>query len=599
MQISIQNFRSWKKKSDLTIPNQPGLYLVSGENLDDPSRLGGNGTGKSSMFDSIAWVLFGSTLGGEKGGQVATKGKISVTIDYCGHKITRNASPGSITVDEKEVTAKELSDLVGMTIDEYANICHFGQKYKVFIEWSHKEQMILLSELLGLDRWSNYSERASQKVINVKKIIEQKKANLSYQKSSIDTAEESIGHYRAESVELYNKLISLELEVKEFHEKSIQDVHVYDQNILEFQKYIDTANTKISEIDRDLASFTILERESFEKIAKEEAVLNSLLGERVRLDDLSGKVCPECLQEVSGGHVSEKMSLIDKEIEKQKEIHSNLIAFSDNQKSMIERLKTERKSWEETLRSVMQDFNELKDHIQSIESENALNSKLKLMTQNTLIEYQNNYQQKMDFISKKVQEVETISSDVHKVEKEIFDLEYESSILSDLVKEFQAIGIKLMDDALYTISNYANRYLSELMSGWYVKFSTDKEMSSGETKTRLNITVVSSDGLESSINKLSGGEEQRIRVATTLAIADYLSEQKGISVPFQVFDESMIFLSPEGSDNILQMLRNRAIEKAIPIFFIDHKSDDSQYFDGKILIRKENGESRLEANILA
>ena len=79
--LSIQNFLSIKS-IDLELSNQ-GLVLIKGKNLDNDA-IDNNGSGKSSIVESLVYALYGRTIRGLKGDDVVnnvTKKNTKVFLD--------------------------------------------------------------------------------------------------------------------------------------------------------------------------------------------------------------------------------------------------------------------------------------------------------------------------------------------------------------------------------------------------------------------------------------------------------------------------------------------------------------------------------------
>jgi DNA repair exonuclease SbcCD ATPase subunit len=85
----------------------------------------------------------------------------------------------------------------------------------------------------------------------------------------------------------------------------------------------------------------------------------------------------------------------------------------------------------------------------------------------------------------------------------------------------------------------------------------------------------------------SGGEGQRIRIATTLGLSDFIESRRGTNWNILVLDEPTQFLSEQGISDLLKMLREKAKLKDISIYLIDHR-DLNTYglFSGKLEIIK-------------
>ena len=175
LQLNIKNFRSFKEATFNFYG--AGLYFLAGENQVEP-RLGANGAGKSSVWDALCWLFWGKTLRGLKAGDVANweaGGDVSVSLSYkaggAGYQVTRTWNPNSWKINL--LGSFEQTDLV----DDETNLlwshlklnylaathCIFmAQQQPMFLDLPAKDKAALFSEVMELDKWLEYSERATK-----------------------------------------------------------------------------------------------------------------------------------------------------------------------------------------------------------------------------------------------------------------------------------------------------------------------------------------------------------------------------------------------------------------------------------------------------
>jgi len=60
-----------------------------------------------------------------------------------------------------------------------------------------------------------------------------------------------------------------------------------------------------------------------------------------------------------------------------------------------------------------------------------------------------------------------------------------------------------------------------------------------------------------------------------------------------IFDEIFEHLDGVGIERMVNLLKEEAIDKAI--FVISHQNEFQDYFDNVLIVRKKDGESRLQA----
>lgn len=129
---------------------------------------------------------------------------------------------------------------------------------------------------------------------------------------------------------------------------------------------------------------------------------------------------------------------------------------------------------------------------------------------------------------------------------------------------FGANGLKsyVFNAMLDTLNNLILKYSTSL--GVVVNFSIDMEKAN-----KPFITTCIKDGRVIQYSDLSGGEKQRIDVATAFAMHDLISTKSNINL--LIMDECMEGLDEQGIDLVFQMLQDKC-EMGKTIFVITHNS---------------------------
>src|SRR3972149_4794937 len=125
--LKIQGFKSFTEEQtiDFSSLQTPGFFFLTGQNLIEP-KLGANGVGKSSIYDAVAWVLYGKTVSGLKAGSVGNwssdkicRVEIEFSLGQDNHSITRTWKPNSLKLDSVEVEQSKVDELVGLSYESF------------------------------------------------------------------------------------------------------------------------------------------------------------------------------------------------------------------------------------------------------------------------------------------------------------------------------------------------------------------------------------------------------------------------------------------------------------------------------------------------
>lgn len=179
LHLKISGFLSYRDPVELGF-NSFDLACISGH----------NGAGKSSLLDSITWVLFGEARG--KGADVINlnqdvkAAEVALTFLYEGntYRVQRTLPRGKSTVLEFQVkdgdrwrpltekTTRETQARIEQTLrldhETFINASFFLQgKADQFTQKKAGERKAVLSSILGLEVWDVYKERAAEKRKNL------------------------------------------------------------------------------------------------------------------------------------------------------------------------------------------------------------------------------------------------------------------------------------------------------------------------------------------------------------------------------------------------------------------------------------------------
>lgn len=354
--------------------------LVLGENRDSEGA-SSNGSGKSSLFQSIVWGIFGNTLELPSADDVirrqAERAEVTLNLaddkhDILIHRVrdTRGMSL-TVEVDGQDVTDRVMSMTQGNllyrlgfvessiadALVDFTNVCGFTSTSAKFFTSrgvTNKDRMALISRLLQLEVLDKCMDVARERNRNFKSAMETSHGAL-------QVLEERVGNYTHASVK---KRLSEIVTEREIHNKTIEAQKEMLTEVLRYETWqqegkrvealsdatstvpldqlgerFEVISEKRDALEETLGSGTIVDVSAFEKEAEE---INSLLvqtkvalansADTIRsLEQGDPHTCPSCNEPILLLN-SELFTLGQKEetVSKAKEEEARLIVARDN-----------------------------------------------------------------------------------------------------------------------------------------------------------------------------------------------------------------------------------------------------------------------------
>jgi len=156
------------------------------------------------------------------------------------------------------------------------------------------------------------------------------------------------------------------------------------------------------------------------------------------------------------------------------------------------------------------------------------------------------------------------------------------------------IPLLLFNHACPFLEERTNNYLSDLNNSQIrVKFSTVKTLKSGDAKRDFNITVRSKTGGED-YSLLSGGEQQMVNFAISLALSDLAETQFRGGSKMAVLDEPFTNLDARNCESVINFLNTQFLTKRNTVLLISNEDSLKQSIPKRINIVKKNGVSTLQ-----
>jgi DNA repair exonuclease SbcCD ATPase subunit len=601
--IALRNFASFAGMHEFKLDRGPGLYFITGKNNVELS-LTTNGCGKSTLFNSLYWVLTGKTLRQQRPGASIEswydKGTVSVTleltIDDEPYTIARTRKPNSLTVNGTVAEQIKIDKLIRLNEDTLKRTIIVGQFVPLFLELKAEQQSALFSEVLGLDLWLKAADTATSKA----KRLEQEQASLELKRSGakgrafqlklqFENEVEREGLFDAQKI---SKLAELESSIAELStELSIATEA--------FQAACGTGNSRSlrGPAEDALAGQRALHAKSetlARSIATELRIADNTqanLEKRLARYQSSNNKCPECGQLVDQQHILTKINAVLFEIGQHAEILIKLRSDFNTAKNNVDASFDELMELERVYQSQREAF--LDQQATHYEAKNRV-ATAKLKLDNATREFD----RLKDAANPYTQTCETLAKEYCLLEEQISELGSEIDAAVELANTYRLwttaykeIRLNLIDETLAELELASNRHIEILgLENWRIEFKTERENKSG-TVSHTFTTLIYPSGQSAPIafESYSGGESQRLQLAVTAALSEILLSRASIDTNIEIYDESSKALSREGIVDLLECLKERAYELGRSIYFVDHTMLESGFFDSIITIEKNPG----------
>lgn len=342
------------------------------EGFDLACISGGNGAGKSSLLDAMTWALFGEARGRDKDAVINLQSKaaeVALTFAYEGsiYRVQRTAPRGKTTVLEFQIrdgedwrpltersgreTQNRIEQTLRLDYDTFVNASFFLQgKADEFTQKKASERKAVLGNILGLETWETYRERAANRrrelekeIAGIERSITDIEAELAEEEprkqevkaleaelkrlsAARKTQEAALESIRKATAEL-NQELAAEKARLEQEEQGLraQEKVIRDQSsvISGLAKQIEEAKKTLAEAEERLAQRKELDesrsaaREEFATLKAENELRKLEMDElKARIDQLEsaeGTACPLCGQELTEKHRQSTLKQLQKE----------------------------------------------------------------------------------------------------------------------------------------------------------------------------------------------------------------------------------------------------------------------------------------------
>ena len=593
--IELHNFMSFAEESfDFT--QCKGMNLVQGKNNDVPGSK--NGCGKSQLWISIAYALFGQTPNEMKNKSIvsrtSSKKDLDVVLEFAvddkSWKIRRGMSKGSnsyLTLLEVKEDGGEV-DVTKSTIAEtqkhiednilkldmmmfFRTVLLTADQTYNFYKMKKADKKEFVEKLFDISMFEEMYKELHKDSLSLSRDMDACQTRLMMLNKNNDDYAEKMKSYESlkkQKIDTAAKeLIPIEAKLKEAEE--VRDL--FDTSAI--KRFEDEVSKLMAEYEDEMSKKSKLQSEEsvveldIHKLEESRKASNSIISKH---KDVLSKLCGDCkkvfIKHYSLDDYAKKVKTANSEIEKLSKSRDVVNASLDECSKKIPALKDKLSKAKAKLQEARAEADNVSRAVMLLESQ----VKSKKESISRLEAEVNPYG---DLAEHCRADIDSESKRASKLESSIKYLKFAESIVSqETIRKF------IIRDLVVLLNNKVKTYLTKLGAKFYVEFDDS-----------MDYEFITPTGT-CEWGNFSAGERARIMIATSFAFRDFMSIRNGLSSSILVLDE--YFDSAIDSlciESIMSLLKEFSEKQDQDVFVVTHRQEVSQdSFDRTILVEKTN-----------
>ncbi len=623
-QLNLRNFMSWGE-AEVSFDGS-GLVLVQGVN-NDTATASSNGSGKTSLLESIIWCLFGNSFRnfdskdriirqGSKGGC-----SVSLTFDINEetYRVTRTRkSPSTgVTVEKLSdgvwvdisrgsipATDEQIKQLTGYTFDTFSVITFFGSRFNnQFSMIGDADKKKFLGSVVGIIQYSELRDLVRAEIAPVSR--------------ELDSTEAKIEILSKKLLEFEARLVDEELEIENKKAEDLREIdeltkkrRVLISSCSSIDKNIEKIDFDINEIQNKLSAFSSIEAERSRlesELSSSKVLLNRLSSEasraKSRLFVASDKVknldtnCPTCGQLLPQESVdavkAELMESVDKAAKELTEISANRSdaeAVAKDKENKIQEFDDNHKNDKKLIFGLSSELYSMRSDKKNIEKERQdKNAQAASFLAKIESIKNNDYEKSINNLRKTV---ESTSDEINVLTEKSLLLakQKELSSTADRILSPQGIISYVLDSGIGQLNSYLE-YISNFIFGgdYVISLESTKELQKGGEENKITIKYSTPAG---SYLASSDGERRKADIAVFLAV-NFLASGNGKSSNILIADEALDSLDHVASKFVVDAISKFAEEECKRVFLVSHSDNVVSWVPEVMVVERSSGISRI------
>lgn len=616
--INIQNFMAIK---DATVSlADRGLVLIEGVNDTDAAAVS-NGSGKSTIADALAWVLFGVTARGVKGDAILNRDEKKNTlvcvaaqdgddvyhvIRHRKHKIGKNRlevykTTGSngqqtdLTCGTDKLTQELAENIIGCSYDVFRASVYSAQNQTPDLPaLTDKLLKTLVEEAAGISVLARCSEIARERLRAAQQDHVDALRNVDAQENSLASLRQHKKHVKNDRQKFedgrkreLDRLLASSRDARDRLENDYHSLTEIDRRLLRCEKRIREcdqiiANYASEQVRLDHLKQACNDADSERTRAQSELdrVIRDLSTVDQRLGSLSAQVgqpCSECGRKHTADTLAEARAVLERD-------RALVVQQYDDASDALDRAHKAFQSACEQRDSFLASMTNLDSTnaqrakytraIQKLRNERDKVVDIEAKIQSLADEYKRLLHQRNPHDGPLARLDQSIAEEIdslNEAKKELEIVEKRASTLDVVANDIyglKGVRARILDDVTPFLNERTAHYLGALTDGVIsATWTTLVENSKGELREKFSIEVEGADG--QAYEGLSGGEQRKVRIATALALQDLIARRATKPIDLFIADEIDDALDVAGQERLIELLEERALERGT-VFIISH-----------------------------
>jgi DNA repair exonuclease SbcCD ATPase subunit len=613
-----------------------GLVFVGGRN-EDSDGAANNGSGKTSLYKALTWVLYGQTVDGETGDRVIRKGAREArgVVQFVSGgelwTVKRSRTAGNTKLEliapsgesfngKKKNLQAHINGLLTVDFQGFRSTVLYGRSDPLCFSApgvSDADRKSILHSILQTSMFQAAHDAAKSRRDDAEEDLAVSREALAGARGRLEGADParedalsaSWSRRRAERVAqavAEKNATAGRLERLAGNPERVQAIKARQAEIEALQAEIKAKRDELAQDRgslrdeaRNLVPLEKTERSAAKRLAEAQGRLKA---SQERLAELDGDTCPTCSTPLAEGEAKMHVHALKSQTDTLRDEVDALTREARRARDEVKNFKAEIAKAETLLAQREADLPKLSSaepaklskELAELESVGKVRAEI----MKTIAAHEKTIaaiEAESDPHAPRVLELRTrreaIAADVARLEREVKTAQLEVGASQFWIHGFGPSGLPsiVLDSVMPRLTERTNFYLSILADGDIVgEFRTQRTLASGDTRDKIEMTWT----IEGNVDVTpSDGQQTKIRVAVDLALMDLANERA--SVDLLLFDEVLDGLDAEGMQRMLELLCYLRGRKR-SVFVISHAHGMSEQFEAGLIVVKRDKMSRIE-----